>query len=157
MRYVTDKIKSNLSMATADESGIAAVEFALIAPVLLLLVVITFDIGAVVFDRMELEDAALTSARYVVEGGDVDQIDAEITPLLDLTDPDSYTVTASLICECDDEEVIDCVDDTCSGVGTGYTRIFVDVSTSMTHSYVFPYPGLGDNMTINGSARLQVE
>lgn len=156
MKRLKHRFAKTCHSAATDDSGIAAVEFALIAPVLILLVVITYDIGMVVNDRMAMEDAALTSARYVFQGGDIAEVEAEVTPMLDLTDPTSYAVTAEYQCECDDGAAIDC-DTGCSGVGSGYMRRFVNVETSMDHQFLFPYPGMPDQLTIEGGARLQVE
>lgn len=156
MQQLIKRLSLKLHAAAADDSGIAAVEFALIAPVLILLVVITYDIGMVVNDRMAMEDAALTSARYVYQGGDIALVEDEVTPILDLSDPASYTVTAEYQCECDAGATVDC-DTGCSGVGSGYMRRFVNVETSMDHEFLFPYPGMPDQLTIEGGARLQVE
>lgn len=126
----------------------------MIAPVLILLIVITFDIGFVVNERMSMESAALTAARYVVQGGDPDNINSEVVPLLELSDPDSFVANSQYICECDDGEVVDC-SGSCGG--TGYMRRFIDIETSIDHVLLFPYPGFPDELEIQGGARIQVE
>lgn len=157
MRHLIDKLRFKSRSAIHDDSGVAAVEFALMVPILILLVVIVYDVGIVVNDSMSVENAAVTTAQYVMKGGDPADIATEVTPELDLTDPDSYVVTAEYECECDEAAVVDCDTGSCSGVGSGYMRKFIRVETSMDHVYIFPYPGLDASIELQGGSRLQVE
>lgn len=61
----------------ADDSGITIVEFALIAPTFLLLLIGTMDIGQMVYAQSVLNGAVQTAAREAsLEGGDTDAADA---------------------------------------------------------------------------------
>ena len=52
-----------------DRSGVAAVELALIAPLLTLMMVAVTDIGLGVYRKMQVEDAAQVGAQYAVKNG----------------------------------------------------------------------------------------
>lgn len=61
----------------ADESGITIVEFGLIAPTFLLLLIGTMDIGQMVYAQSVLNGAVQTAAREAsLEGGSTDEADA---------------------------------------------------------------------------------
>lgn len=49
-----------------DESGIAAVEFGIIAPVLVLLTVCTSDLGLAIYSDMQMQNAAQAGADYAL-------------------------------------------------------------------------------------------
>ena len=51
-----------------DKSGVAATEFALIAPVFLLLLIGVIDYGVYMNNVMHLENTARSAAQYVVQG-----------------------------------------------------------------------------------------
>lgn len=51
------------------QDGLSAVEFALIAPIFLLLVTAAVDIGALVQDKMRIEDAAQSAMTYAMGHG----------------------------------------------------------------------------------------
>ena len=60
-----------------DESGVTVVEFALVAPTFLLLLMGTLDIGQMVYAQSVLNGAVQTAARDAsLEGGDTDAADA---------------------------------------------------------------------------------
>src|SRR5436309_9837798 len=52
-----------------DRSGVAAVELALIAPVLTLMMVAVTDIGMGIYRKMQVEDAAQIGAQYAMRNG----------------------------------------------------------------------------------------
>ncbi len=52
-----------------DASGAAAVEFAVIVPMLTLMLVSVTDIGFAVYRKMQVEDAAQAGAQYAIEHG----------------------------------------------------------------------------------------
>lgn len=61
----------------ADESGVTVVEFALVAPTFLLLLMGTLDIGQMVYAQSVLDGAVQAAARDAsLEGGDTDAADA---------------------------------------------------------------------------------
>ena len=143
----------------SDESGVAATEFAMLAPVLLLLLMGIFDFGMYINMTMKLENTARAAAQYVYEGGDPDYIEDDIImpSILNVTEEtrDSLDVTTEFVCECSDSEVVDCTSGSCGE--NDYVRHFVIVTTGMDYSTIFPYPGLPSSLRIGGEVRLQIQ
>ncbi|PJB71095.1 MAG: hypothetical protein CO093_06035 [Alphaproteobacteria bacterium CG_4_9_14_3_um_filter_47_13] len=140
-----------------DKKGIAATEFALMAPPLLLIVIGIFDYGMYLNYAIKLEDTAMATAQYIRAGGDEADIEESIIleSSLGLTEDniDTVTVDISYTYECDDpadpaDEDTDC------GVGD-YLRRYVNVVISRNYETLIPYPGLSDSLNLNGTARLQ--
>jgi Flp pilus assembly protein TadG len=84
-----------------DERGVSAIEFALIAPVLLISLLGVVDIGNVVYQRSDMESALRSGIQYFMNGGD-DLTRAE-TVVNDAwtTKPEGVSVIAERFCLCD--------------------------------------------------------
>lgn len=140
-----------------DKTGIAAVEFALLAPVLVVLFIGIFDFGMYLNSAMKLENTARAAAEYVRQGGDINNIEDDvIAPSnLNLTaeQMESVEVTAEYVCECNEGEGVDCAG---SCGPDDYMRRYLEVSLDMSYQPSFPYPGLPDDMDLGGFVRLQI-
>lgn len=138
--------------------GVAAVEFALIAPILILMVVGIYDFGMYMNTTMRMESSARAVAEYIFQGGDEDNIEADVimggSLNLSETDRQNLNVETEFICECNEGASISC--DSYCGAGD-YRRRYLEVNMSMGHRTLIPYPGLPNPMSVNGSVRLQVE
>lgn len=134
-----------------EQSGVAATEFALIAPVLLFLLIGLFDYGTFMNQQMKLENTSRAAAQYLVLGGDEDALVDEILVPSDLElTADDMTVT--YIYECAGgvaaNENTDCGDD-------DYLRQYVQVTLIKNYEAVMSWAGLLDNLTLRGQVRLQ--
>ncbi|MBI5505311.1 MAG: pilus assembly protein [Deltaproteobacteria bacterium] len=66
-----------------DSSGIAVVEFALVAPVLLMLVLGAIEIGRVLYEQQTLDEAARQTARWATTHGSKSDAPATATTTMD--------------------------------------------------------------------------
>jgi Flp pilus assembly protein TadG len=85
-------IRSHLSRLPADNAGVSAVEFALIAPVLLMMVMGIFDLGHNMYTTSMLQGAIQQSARNsTIEGAasDPDALDAIVATAVHAISPNS--------------------------------------------------------------------
>lgn len=144
-----------------DSSGIAAVEFALIAPILLTLLIGTIDIGMYLNDKMKLEAVARASAEYLIVSRDEDTVvENVVAPYYDgQGDPNweaSLTVTSEFVCECEGGVAVECTLGVCEDAGD-YKRRFYDVSINKTHDTLFVYPGFAATIELEGTARMQLD
>lgn len=141
-----------------NTKGVAAVEFVLIAPILLLLLIGLIDFGLYINAKMKLENMARASSEYVRNGGDPDNLTADVLSYGFAADSandfDDITITTTNICECDDNEETDC---TAGCTGDGYMREFVIINLDITYNTLFPYPGLPSSIDLNGNARMQIQ
>jgi hypothetical protein len=141
-----------------NESGVAAVEFALIAPVFLLLMAGILDYGLMINYQMKLQDLSRTAAQYVVQGGSDADVMEDIIETSDFYQ-DSVAKGQDIIlstdteCECGNGVSMSCAL-SCPSDGD-YLRSFYIVTLTSTYQTLFPYPGLDDSITVNGYSRLQ--
>lgn len=151
-------IKKKIAGFKKDKTGVAAVEFALIVPILLLLLVGLIDYGLYINTEMKLENMARSAADYVANGGDEENLEDDIVAFGfapdDKNDFDDIVITTELTCECDDADVIVC-DNACPD--GEYKRRFIEVIMELEYDPLFLYPGLPSSMVLTGDARLQMQ
>lgn len=146
-----------------SDSGVAATEFAIVSPALVILLIGAIDAGLYINEKMKVEGAARTSVEYILNHEGEDYVMEDIMSLYfaptdetegeDMSWQDDVTVETGYVCECAGQEEIACTG-VCSGDGD-YRRRYVEASVSKYHTTVFPYPGLPATVVINGYARIQ--
>lgn len=136
-----------------DESGASAVEFIMMAPIFIVLLVGTVDFGFFMTEKMRLQTVAQVTADYVSQTQVDDNAQVVAAESYD-GDFEDVTLTSNFTCECSDgtaqECPVSCGDD-------DYQRRFVDVSASAVFEPIFPYPGLPDNVTLQSTVRMRVD
>lgn len=141
-----------------DRTAVAAVEFALIVPILALLLIGLIDFGLYINAEMKLENMARAATEYVRNGGDEANVTADILGFGETADGvnsfDDIVLTTATTCECDDGVVADC-SGTCDD--DGYMRQFFVINLDLDYVPLFPYPGLPSSIALNGHARLQTQ
>ena len=154
-----NNMRKLLNTYIIKEQAVAAVEFALIVPVLALLMIGLMDFGLYINAEMKLENMARAAAEYVANGGDSDNIQNDVIaygyPPDSVNSFDDITIITATTCECDDGEAVDC-SGTCD-TDSGYMRQFFAVELDLQYTTVFPYPGLPDSIQLIGHARLQTQ
>lgn len=140
-----------------NQSGIAAVEFALLAPILIVLFIGVVDMGLYINDKIKVEMTARAAAEYLVISRDEDGVDENIVEpyYLGMSTP-PHTIETELVCECEDGSQLDCVDEICEDEGD-YKRRFYNVSLTKTHDTLFVYPGFNSSIDLVGEAKLQLD
>lgn len=132
-------------LAAAD-NGAAAVEFAILAPVLLALLAGLADYGLAMFDKMELTSAARAGAHYsLIDDPDTAAIATAVVNSTNL-DIESGDVTTTQFCEDSDGATATCGD-------ADATRTFITVSVSKDFTLMV----LGTTLTLTGSATVRTE
>lgn len=139
--------------------GVAATEFALIVPVLVLMLIGMMDFGLYINAQMKMQHYARSAAEYVANGGELANIEADLLPggpnaPDTVNDFSNLAFTSNLECECDGGVSVSC-DGTCDA--DEYMRTFVDITVQMNYETLFPYPGLPDSINLAGSARRQIQ
>ena len=138
-----------------NDNGNAAVEFALLVPVLILLVAGLVDFGRAYFTRMELENAARAGAQYGILHGSDDLAtirdavrQASEVPTADLT------VNASTFCACPDGTAQNRTTGDCGGFKPG---TYITISAQTAFVPVFPFAGSSRPATITGTALVRMK
>ena len=136
------------------EKGVAAVEFAMIAPVLLLLLIGTVDYGMFINSKMKLQDLSRSVAQYVVQGGNDDNVMEEIIQTSNFyakaqAAGQTITVITEQMCECANGNNVDC-SSTCGS--NDYLRNYYTATLESTYAPIVP--GF-DSVTLQGYSRIQ--
>jgi Flp pilus assembly protein TadG len=137
-----------------DDKGVAAIEFAMVLPVLVLLLTGMVDYGMYIHKKMQLQELSRRAVEYVVQGGQESAVAANIIEASDLYDASSVTYSTETVCECADGDAIACTGSTCADPND-YIRSFFATTVTGTYTPVLPYPGFPDSITMTGYSRLQ--
>jgi Flp pilus assembly protein TadG len=131
-----------------DPTGAAMVEFAVVFPVLVLLLIGAADFGRVFFTSIAVANAARAGAEWGAQNKDnAFGPSSEITDFAkqDGAEAGAMEVTSVTVCRCPDASAISCTS-TCGGYGP--PRVFVEVTASKTVNLILPYPGVPGNIQI---------
>lgn len=135
-----------------NEDGNAVVEFALIVPVLLIMILGLVDAGRAIGANARLGNGVTAGLRYALSDAyAVDEITLAARNGSRYADGEA-TIAVDHVCECPDGTAIACTD-TCAA---GFKRIFVQIDMSRTQPTVFSYPIIGDEVTVSRTGSLQV-
>ena len=140
----TPTTKRRIRRLLARDLGQSAMEFALLAPILLILMLGVVDFGRVYFAYVSVTNGARNGAHFASQGTgaavDIDGIRAaaigETSDLLNTseTNPDVSVVTGT----------------------DSQGRLYADVTMSYTFSSIFPWPGLPSSIDVDRTVRSRV-
>ena len=141
------------------QSGSAMVEFTVLFPLLVLMLVGTMDFARVFFGGIAMENAARAGLQYgalsPAKAGDTNGIVA--AALADAAGQGFSGVTASArnFCSCTgSSSTVSCTIGTCGGqTPNGY----VEATVRYTFNSVLRYPGMPANMVISRTAKMRVQ
>ncbi|MDH5722031.1 MAG: pilus assembly protein [Alphaproteobacteria bacterium] len=136
-----------------NTKGASAVEFALLAPILITLLVGTIDYGYYIVQRMELQSVATSVAEYVMIKQNDDNL-VTVAGEVYSGNPLDITVTSSYQCQCEGGAPAACP---LSCPGDDYQRRYVVVTVSQMHNILFPYPGFDSSVNLQSTARMRVD
>ena len=128
--------------------GTAAVEMAIILPVLVVISLGAVDLGRLFYDGVNVANAARAGLSYGSLSETKSQNTTQITALAnnDGAANGGVNVTVTRVCECAGGSVVNCESGTCSG---NPPRVYVKVSTSKTYNTLLPYPGIPNTVSLS--------
>jgi len=143
-----------------DRAGAIGLEYALVLPFLIMLVVGLVDYGGLAYRQTQLEAAARSGGQYaLVDGnsGDTAGIEAAIYEAMEL-DPASGVLSFAISYQwlCPDGSVASSVGDLCgpdADIPPGY---FMNLSVSESYEMWLPYPLFPDTQDITGEVMIRV-
>ena len=148
-------------------SGVAAVEFALVLPMLILLLIGCCDAGFMFYRQIQVDAAALAGATYAARFGwatnttsasqqsqaniqaaaqDASALGSQVAVTATLTTGCLSTSTGQLFASGASQ---------CSGNVTSGT--YVTVAATFAYTTIIPYPGLSQPSTLSGSATVRIQ
>ncbi len=138
-------------------SGVAAVEFALIGPLLILAAVCTIDLGMGMHRKMQVQTAAQTGAEYATTHGfDASAITAVTTSATSLTGIAASPAPARF-CGCPTSTGISAAacESTCAAGQMAGT--YVRVSAQSSYTPILPYPMLPATYDFTAQATVRIQ
>jgi TadE-like protein len=141
----------------ARQRGQSALEVALLAPVLLLMLLGTIEIGRYTYFAIETTNAARAGVQYGAQSP-VDSMDAAGIVLAasnDAPDLKQLSVRSQDLCACSStpSEYVGCPAQDC---GSGHPVTFLKVDTTARIPPLFRYPGLPGTFRASGQAIMRV-
>jgi len=138
------------------DGGNTAVEFALVLPLLVFIVIGVMDVGNALNTQQQL-DAAVSAALSYGQSNTTDTAGMQTRATAYLGDKvqeaDDLTVTAAEECECSDGSSVLC-SVTCSGGSS--PQHFLRVTAQLTYKPFFSYPGL-EQFSMESTVRRRIE
>ncbi len=141
----------------AGRSGLAAIEFAIIAPIFVMALVCSADLGLAFYHAMQVEAAAQAGAEYAaIQGfnaGGISSAVANSTTGFSI----SATPAPSQSCGCPSNSGVTqvacgttCADGTVAGS-------YVTVSAASTYATIIPYPALPPTFQLAATAKVRIQ
>ena len=134
-----------------SERGNAAVELALLAPILLVMLVGAVDMGMLIRERMQLASAARAGIQYAIQGignaGDTAGMQAAATGATNLV---AANIVATAACECSDGTAV-----VCTGV-CGDSEMYVRVGVTESYRTFFSYPLIDNPVSLAEDAIVRI-
>lgn len=152
----------NNKLAKCQEGAIA-IEFAMIAPLLIIMAIATYDISIVIKQKLALQNATRIGVQYGMVRRPVQGDMQNVINAVKQTLPTAWNkanieiqplVTAMLQCECSTGVAIAC------GVkcNAGQTRItYLKVEITKTYQTMMPYPGFDSSFQISDEAIVRLQ
>ena len=137
-------------------TGSVALEFAIVAPLLLLITIGIADIGLLTTRAAALASATRIGAQYAkLHPADTAGIRNAISSSENFTPPLTIPGNFSKMCECSDQSSIACTISCAAAGRSGPNRVFIRISASQPFIPFLPLPGLPGILTSATEIRLQ--
>jgi Flp pilus assembly protein TadG len=143
-------------MNMKSRRGIAIIEFALVTPLLLLLVAGVVDYTLLMRAAIAVGDAARAGAQYgslsVANAANISGI--QTAALNAAPDIPNLTAAAAEVCKCSNGATVNCSGGTCP---SGPVRTYVQVTCKTTVNALFSYPKLGYTGAVVAMATMRAQ
>lgn len=147
-----------LTSAKADDCrGVAAIEFAIVGPMLVVMMVCTVDLGIGIFRKMQVQNAAQAGAMYAaLHGFSSSSITTAVTSATNLSGISASPAPTSF-CGCASGSSISSVgcSSTCSGGSSPGT--YVMVSAQAVYTPIISYPLLPESFTFTSQSTVRIQ
>lgn len=144
----------------SGRSGVAAIELALVFPLLLILLAGIVEIGIAAYQAMQVQAAVQAGANYALQNGTTD-LTAIATAVTDATGTTGITATPTpfTFCGCPTaagvvSQTTDCTTPCAGNIAPGH---YVTITALLPHSTLLPYLNLPlpANLTASTTVRIQ--
>jgi Flp pilus assembly protein TadG len=121
----------------SSEEGVVAIEFGIVASILILMTVGATDLGFAMRHRGQMESAVRAGIQKAMEGGTVDAVQSAVLASTNLPSSPAATVTATKKCyDSADSEV------TCGSAAAKST--YMEIRLTQDHKWILGMPGFSN-------------
>ena len=140
------------------DAGMAAVEFAFVAPVLVAIIVCTGDLGLAFYRKMQVQNAAQAGAQYVALHGftDATSISAAVTGATTFSGI-SASPAPTQFCGCPSTSGVTSTSCTSTCTGGSSPGKYVTVSAQASYTTLISYPGIPSSFTFRAQPTVRVQ
>jgi Flp pilus assembly protein TadG len=139
-------------------SGAISIEFAIIAPTLVLMLICTLDLGMGIYRKMQVQNAAQAGAAYaVLHGFTASSIENAVTSATSFAGVSASPVPNEF-CGCASSSGVSAAAtcaSTCSGGSSPGT--YVTVSAQGTYTTLLPYPIVPNSYTLSAQSTVRIQ
>lgn len=140
-----------------EESGQSLIEFALLMPMFILIMVGATDFARFAYASIEISNAARAGVQYGAQSyiTALDSAGMQQAAINDGPDVSALQATATNFCKCTDGTSITCANSDTTCLAPARVIQYVRVNTTATLNPLFNYPGLPKSLTLNGQTSMR--
>jgi Flp pilus assembly protein TadG len=139
-------------------SGAALVEFTLFAPLLVAMSIYTMDFGLLLYNKMEVQNAAQAGAHWAIVTGNysTSNISSAVTNATNFT---AITVSSNKFCGCPSSTGVTSAtcNSTCSDGSVAGSYVTVSATPTTTYKSFFPYGLISKTYDLSASATVRIK
>jgi len=140
-----------------EDRGTSATEFALIAPILILMALCTVDVGRGFYYNMQVQNAAQAGARYAaLHGFDQTSVSNAIAAATSNSGISASPAPVQF-CGCPSDSGISATDCESLCPGGSAAGRYVTASAQAVYNTVFSYPVIADHVTLTSQSTLRIQ
>ena len=140
-----------------NQEGIAAVQFGMLAPILVLMGVCTVDLGAGIYRKMQVQNAAQAGAQYAVAHGfAASSISAAVTNATTLSGV-SANPAPSQLCGCPTASGVTSATCNTTCPDGSVTGTYVTVGSQATYNTILAYPLIPNSFAFAAQAMVRIQ
>lgn len=151
------RLRDTMRAMRADRRGVAAIEFAIMVPTLIMMTVCTVDLGMGIYTNMQVQDAAQAGAQYaMVHGFDANSISTVVS---NATAQSGISASPAPVQYCGCATAAGVTNVTCGAAcpAGAVSGTYVQVSTQGTYTTILPYPMIANSFTLTATAAVRVQ
>jgi Flp pilus assembly protein TadG len=160
MRWSTTRLGRSLRQLVSGEEGVrgvSAVEFSLIAPILIAATVGTVDLGMGFYRKLQVQSAAQAGAQYAeLNGFNANNISSAITNATAYSGI-SASPTPTQFCGCASASGISVVACGSQCPGAIPAGTYVTASAQSTYTTIIPYPMIPNSRTLSAQSTVRIQ
>jgi Flp pilus assembly protein TadG len=142
MRQLVIRFERLAQRLLINEDGVVAIEFGVVASMIILMLIGATDLGLAARHRSQMEGAVRAGIQEALLGGTEDAVESAVEQSTDLPSSPEPTVSAAKVCyDASDVKLDSCSDPL---VAKGY----MEVTLQQEHKWLLGFPGFSNPITL---------